>query len=157
MVSEKRSLVASRWSLVKTVYLGLGSNLGDKRKNIKEAIKLLRREVKVIKVSLLYKTKPVGYADQPDFINAVAEIKTNLTPLRLLRLAKDIEKKMGREKNFRNGPRLIDIDILLFEGKTIKTSQLVIPHPQMCRRSFVLDPLREIAPALDRKIFKWKK
>ena len=118
---------------------------------------MLRKEVSVAKISSFYETTPVGYADQPDFINAVAEIKTNLPPLLLLRLAKDIEKKMGRKKTFPNGPRIIDIDVLLYEGKAIKTRQLVIPHPQMYHRSFVLGPLHEIAPALDRKIFKWKK
>ncbi len=155
MVKEKLSLFASpaqqalagrRWSLVKTVYLGLGSNLGNREKNIREAIKLLRKEVRITKISSFYKTKPVGYADQPDFINAAAEIKTNLPPLQLLRLTKEIEKKLGRKKTFQNGPRIIDIDILLYNDEIIKTKNLVIPHLAMHRRWFVLKPLTEIAP-----------
>lgn len=126
--------------------MGLGSNLGNKKKYIRETIKLLCKEVSVTKISSFYETKPVGYADQPDFINAVAEIETNLTPLRLLRMAKDIEKKMGRKKTFRNGPRVIDIDILLYNDRIIKTKELIIPHPAMHRRWFVLKPLAEIAP-----------
>lgn len=132
----------------KMVYLGLGSNLGNKRKNVREAIKLLRLYVIVTKISSFYETKPVGYADQPDFINAVAEIKTNLTPRQLLRVVKDIEQKMGRKKTFQNGPRIIDIDILLYNDKIIKTKKLIIPHPAIHRRWFVLKPLDEIAPQL---------
>ncbi len=141
----------------RTVYLGLGSNLGDKRKNIRNAVKLLREHVKVIKVSSLYKTKPVGYTDQPDFLNAVLEIKTSVAPSGLLRIVKAIEKKMGRRRTFRNGPRVIDIDILLYEGRRVKTSRLTIPHPRLNEREFVLAPLREIGPRLDKKVFKWKK
>ncbi|MDD5131562.1 MAG: 2-amino-4-hydroxy-6-hydroxymethyldihydropteridine diphosphokinase [bacterium] len=143
--------------VIKTIYLGLGTNLGNKRKNIKEAIRLLRRDVKIVKVSSLYKTKPVGYLDQPDFLNAVAEIKTSLTPLQLLRQVKSIERIMGRTRTARWGPRLIDIDILLYEGKKIKHSKLIIPHPQINKRNFVLKPLKEIAPALNRKVFRWEK
>ena len=137
--------------------MGLGSNLGARKTNIRRALKLLREKVAIIKVSSFYLTKPVGYADQPDFINAAAEIKTALSPLRLLRLLKSIEKKIGRQKTFRNGPRVIDIDILLYEGRAIRTKQLTIPHPQIDRRDFVLRPLREIAPTLDKKVYRWKK
>ncbi|MBI5554596.1 MAG: 2-amino-4-hydroxy-6-hydroxymethyldihydropteridine diphosphokinase [Elusimicrobia bacterium] len=146
MAKVKQLLVAGRWSLVKTAYLGLGSNIGNKRENIKEAIRLLRQEVKIAKMSSYYKTKPVGYADQPDFINVAIEIKTNLTPLQLLRMVKDIEKKIGRKKTFQNGPRIIDIDILIYYDEIMKTKKLVIPHPDMHRRWFVLKPLAEIAP-----------
>ncbi len=142
---------------VKTVYLGLGTNLGNKRNNLKEAVRLLRREVKIVKVSSLYKTKPVGYLDQPDFLNAVVAAKTSLTPLQLLKQVKAIEKIMGRVKSVPWGPRLIDIDILLYEGKKVNHSRLIIPHPQINKRGFVLKPLKEIAPALDRKVFKWEK
>ena len=140
-----------------TVYLGLGSNLGDKRKNLRRAVKLLRQRVKIIKVSSLYETKPVGHTDQPDFLNAVLAAETGIAPTPLLRLVKSIEKKIGRRRTFRNGPRVIDIDILLYEGRKVKTKRLTIPHPRMYARDFVLRPLREIAPRLDKKVFKWKK
>jgi len=157
MVIIRQLRVASCGLRVKTVYLGLGTNLGNKRNNLKEAVRLLRREVKIVKVSSLYKTKPVGYLDQPDFLNAVVAAKTSLTPLQLLKQVKAIEKIMGRVKSVPWGPRLIDIDILLYEGKKVNHSRLIIPHPQINKRGFVLKPLKEIAPALDRKVFKWEK
>ncbi|MDD5491783.1 MAG: 2-amino-4-hydroxy-6-hydroxymethyldihydropteridine diphosphokinase [bacterium] len=132
----------------KTVYLGLGTNIGNKRKNIREAVRLLRRDVKIVKVSSLYKSKPVGYLEQPDFLNAVLEIKTSLTPRQLLKQVKAIERTMGRVKTVRWGSRLIDIDILLYDNKVIKTKKLVIPHSSMHCRWFVLKPLAEIAPQL---------
>lgn len=157
MVALKNSKLQIPNAKLSIVYLGLGSNLGNKRKNIKEALRLLRRDVKIIKVSSLYKTKPVGYLDQPDFLNAVAEIATSLTPLQLLKQVKSIERIIGRTKTVRWGPRLIDIDILLYEGQKIKHSKLIIPHPQINKRNFVLNPLKEIAPALNRKVFRWEK
>jgi 2-amino-4-hydroxy-6-hydroxymethyldihydropteridine diphosphokinase len=157
MVMKQRSAVSGQRSVNRTVYLGLGTNIGNKRKNIKEAIRLLRREVKIAKVSSLYKTKPVGYLDQPDFLNAVIEAKTSLTPLQLLKRIKTIEKIVGRTKTLRWGPRLIDIDILLYEGKKVNHNKLIIPHPQISKRNFVLKPLKEIAPALNRKVFQWEK
>lgn len=140
-----------------TIYLGLGSNLGNKRKNIKKAIKLLKEKVTVKKISSFYRTKPVGYLDQPYFINAVIEIQTDFLPYELLKLVKSIEKELGRKKTFRWGPRLIDIDILLYQGKKLKSKILTIPHPHIFQRDFVLKPLKEIAPDLDEKVFKWKK
>ncbi|MDD5258484.1 MAG: 2-amino-4-hydroxy-6-hydroxymethyldihydropteridine diphosphokinase [bacterium] len=156
MVNVKQSRVTGRGSRVKIVYLGLGTNLGNKKKNIKEAIRLLRRETKVLKVSSFYKTKPVGYLDQPDFLNAVAEIKTSLTPLQLLKQVKVIEKSLGRIKSVHWGPRLIDIDILLYNNKIIRTKKLVIPHLDLERRWFILKPLTEIAPEMIHPVLKKK-
>jgi 2-amino-4-hydroxy-6-hydroxymethyldihydropteridine diphosphokinase len=141
----------------RTVYLGLGANLGPRKTNIRKALKLLREKVEIVKVSSLYQTAPVGYTDQPDFINAAAEIRTVFSPRQLLRLLKQVEKNIGRVKTFRNGPRHIDIDILLYEGESVITKKLTIPHPQINNRDFVLRPLREIAPRLDKKVFRWKK
>lgn len=141
-----------------TVYLGLGSNLGRKRKNIRIALTELEKyDIKVVKVSSLRTTKPVGYEDQPDFVNAVAEIKTIVSPRKLLRIVKKIEKDMGRKRTRRWGPRLIDIDILLYGDRTMNTACLTLPHPRLADRSFVLEPLREIAPKKYKKVILWKK
>jgi 2-amino-4-hydroxy-6-hydroxymethyldihydropteridine diphosphokinase len=130
------------------VFLGLGSNLGDRAKNIRRAVRLVGSigRTRVVSVSSLYETEPVGYADQPDFINAAVEIETVLTPRELLCEIKGIERSMGRKKTFRFGPRVIDIDILLFGNLTVDEPDLVIPHPRMLERRFVLMPLVEIAP-----------
>jgi 2-amino-4-hydroxy-6-hydroxymethyldihydropteridine diphosphokinase len=130
------------------VFLGLGSNLGDRAKNIRRAVELIGSigGTRVVSVSSLYETEPVGYADQPDFINAATEIETALTPRGLLCEIKGIERSMGRKETFRFGPRLIDIDILLFGDLIVDEPDLVIPHPRMLERRFVLVPLVEIAP-----------
>ena len=131
-------------------FLGLGSNLGDKEANIRESLERLSHHpgVRVEKVSSLYETAPVGFTDQPDFLNAAAEIETNLEPMDLLCITSDIEKKMGRVRNFRWGPRVIDIDVLLYDDVLLDTPELVIPHPRMYERAFVMVPLAEIAPDL---------
>lgn len=131
-----------------TVYLGLGSNVGDRENFIHQAIQELDAdpEIQVTKVSSFIETDPVGVTDQPKFINAVAEIKTTKSPRGLLIFVKRIEVNLGRQKRERWGPREIDIDILLYGDLTIQERDLEIPHPRMRERSFVLDPLREIAP-----------
>lgn len=128
-------------------YIGLGSNLGDKVRNIREALQLLesRKGVKVIKVSSLYETIPVGYSNQPNFINAVVAVQTDKPPDELLAIAKAIEAELGRQKSFRWGPRLIDLDILLYDNLTYKSAKLKLPHPEVKNRAFVLVPLAEIA------------
>jgi 2-amino-4-hydroxy-6-hydroxymethyldihydropteridine diphosphokinase len=131
-----------------TAYLGLGTNLGNKKKNLQEALRLLRQHVTVRKVSSFYDTTPVGYTAQDNFINAVCEVTTSLSPGKLLVLVKNMEKNMGRVPNFINGPRIIDIDILLYNNQIINTSELIIPHSRMIERAFVLIPLAEIAPEL---------
>ena len=132
---------------MKQVYLGLGTNIGDRQANLSRALKLLGERLKIEKVSSIYETEPVGYADQPKFLNAVCSVKTNIGPLQLLSLVKGIEANMGREAGFRNGPRSIDIDIILYSDMSMIDPELTIPHPRMNERAFVLIPLMEIAPA----------
>jgi 2-amino-4-hydroxy-6-hydroxymethyldihydropteridine diphosphokinase len=128
-------------------YIGIGSNLGNRRYNCLKAIELLRQGgLRVSKVSLLYETEPWGVRGQPRFINMAAEIETDLPPRKLLALLKAIEKRMGRIKAEQWGPRRIDLDILLYDDITLNTDGLTIPHPLMHERTFVLEPLSEIAP-----------
>ena len=132
------------------VFLSLGSNLGDRESNIGKALDLLARDhhIRVERVSSMYETKPVGFTDQPDFINAVALVDTDLSAADLLHAILDVEQEMGRERNLRWSPRVIDIDILTYDGLRIDTEELTIPHPRMMERAFVLAPLAEIAPDL---------
>lgn len=130
------------------IWLGLGSNLGDKRANIARALDLLAATCRVIRVSSLYKTDPVGFKDQDWFLNCVAKADTKLGPAALLEALKSIEQEMGRKERVRNGPRVIDLDILLYEDRTFDEDGLVIPHPRLHERLFVLAPLSEIAPSL---------
>lgn len=126
-------------------YLGLGSNLGNRRENLKKAISLLKEEgVKILKKSKVMQTAPVGYKDQPDFLNQVIKVETELAPFQLLKTVKMIEKKMGRKKTFRWGPRVIDIDILLYNGVKINTKMLTIPHREIKNRDFLLILLKEV-------------
>lgn len=135
------------------VYLGLGSNLGERAHNIEAAISHLREKVAVDAISSLYETEPVGYAAQPRFLNAVCAGTTELSPEALLALVKDIEAQMGRKPTFRYGPRLIDIDILFYDGLILETPALTIPHPRLRERAFVLVPLLELAPQLRHPVF----
>lgn len=127
------------------VFLGLGSNLGDRERNLDRALEYLRERLRVLKVSKIYDTDPIGNTDQPRFLNLVCEVNTRLSPEGLLTLAKGIETKMGR-KSKTGEPRPIDIDILLYGELVVKTPELEIPHPRMAEREFVLVPLAEIAP-----------
>ncbi|MGC8873946.1 MAG: GTP cyclohydrolase MptA [Chloroflexia bacterium] len=137
-----------------TVFLGLGANLGDRQTNLVQALQHLRSKAQIEKVSSLYETKPVGYLDQPDFLNLVCQIQTELEPLDLLRFLKQIEQRMGRQPTFRDGPRPIDIDILLYDDLVLETPELTIPHPRMAGRAFVLVPLAEIAPDVVHPVLK---
>jgi 2-amino-4-hydroxy-6-hydroxymethyldihydropteridine diphosphokinase len=130
------------------VYFCLGSNLGDRQANLDRALDLLSQRVRIDKVSSVYDTEPVGLIDQPRFLNLVCRIYTTLTPAGLLTLIKGIEQKMGRTPAGRNAPRPIDIDILFYGNQVIQTPDLVIPHPRLVERAFVLVPLSEIAPHL---------
>ncbi|GEM_PF-363297 len=133
---------------ISTFYLGLGSNLGDRKTNICKAMAMLDEKVRIELVSSLYETEPWGYADQPMFLNVVCRATGGLGPRDLLALAKDIEKRLGREPSFRNAPRLIDIDILVYDNMIIDEPDLVVPHPRLAERGFALIPLAEIAPEL---------
>lgn len=129
-----------------TVYLALGSNIGDRRAHLAAALQRLREVVEITALSSVYETEPVGYSDQPRFLNIALQGRTMLSPEELLRYAKKIEEVLGRQPTFRNGPRPIDIDILLFDDQHIVRDELTIPHPRMTERAFVLVPLAEIAP-----------
>jgi 2-amino-4-hydroxy-6-hydroxymethyldihydropteridine diphosphokinase len=132
-----------------TVYLSLGSNLGDREANLRAAIAALPLAgVRVRQVSSLYETEPVDYLDQPWFLNCVVEAETNLEPHALLRVLHAIEAQLGNKKDFAKGPRKIDLDILLYGSEMIATADLQVPHPRMLQRRFVLAPLNEIAPHL---------
>ena len=131
------------------VYLGLGSNEGDRLANLRGAAQRLHAEVTFISFSSVYETEPVGFADQPWFLNAVLEGYTELSPAELLRLALDIEEALGRERSIPNGPRTIDIDILLYGDERIESPALTIPHPRLTERGFTLCPLTEIAPLVE--------
>ncbi len=127
------------------VFIGIGSNIGDRKENIKKAIKLLGKEgCKIEKISKIIETVPVGGPPQPKFLNAAIKIKTDLSPPRLLNKLKKIEKVMGRKRTVRWGPRIIDLDILLYDKLTLKTKKLTIPHPRMWQREFVLKPLSSL-------------
>jgi 2-amino-4-hydroxy-6-hydroxymethyldihydropteridine diphosphokinase len=130
------------------VMLAFASNLGDRCANLHLALKEISSQVSILKTSSIYETPPWGFIEQPVFLNQVISGKTTLSPHELLAFIKDIEQEMGRVKNFQNGPRLIDIDILLFGEQMINTADLTIPHPRMLERGFVLLPLAEIEPDL---------
>ena len=133
----------------KRVYLSLGSNLGEREKNLAQALEALEREHIAIEArSSIYETEPQDVADQPWFLNMVVRGRTKLFPLQLLATVKRIERKLGRPSGagVRRGPRVVDIDILLFEETVMETPELTIPHPRMAQRRFVLEPLLEIEP-----------
>jgi len=130
------------------VYLGLGSNMGNRQDNLDKAIGFLSQRLRVGKVSSVYETEPVGNPNQPRFLNLVCQVYTTLAPRELLNLAKGIESKLGRVPSQSNAPRPIDIDILFYGDQVIETPELVIPHPRLVERAFVLVPLAEIAPDL---------
>jgi 2-amino-4-hydroxy-6-hydroxymethyldihydropteridine diphosphokinase len=132
------------------VFLGLGGNLGDPAAAMAAALRILDadRGTQVVAVSSIYRTPPWGKTDQPDFLNAVAELRTSHSPRALLALCLDAELALKRERRERWGPRIIDIDVLLFGDRTLHETGLDIPHPRMLERAFVLAPLAEIAPDL---------
>ena len=129
-------------------YLGFGANLGDRKKNLAQAVNALnsRPDLAVLRTSGIYETEPWGLTDQPKFLNMVAEIATSISPSELLERVKKLEKDMGREDGTRLGPRLIDIDILLLEDQVVDEPELIIPHASLHLRAFVLVPLAELAP-----------
>ena len=135
---------------MKLAYLSLGSNIGDKKKYLYDAIKLLDgyKGIRIVKLSSLYETSPWGYTEQDLFMNLVVLIETSLSPVDLLDCCQFIEQELGRVRLIKWGPRVIDVDILLFEDETINTERLTIPHPFMTERDFVMIPLCEIAKDL---------
>ena len=132
-----------------TAYVALGSNLGDKEANLRRALELVQqRGVEVVKTSSFICTEPYGVTDQPQFLNGVCEVRTSLDPLELLQTLLEIEQEMGRVRLRHWGERNIDLDLLLYEDVVMDTPELILPHPDMQNRDFVLLPLAEIAPEL---------
>lgn len=138
-------------------YIGIGSNIGNRRKNILLSLKFLNLidDINIKQCSRIYETKPWGYEKQRDFFNAVMEVETNLSPEKLLAELKKTEKRMGRKKNRRWGPRVIDLDILFYGKRIVKhRDNLIIPHDELHKREFVLKPLVEIASGLKHPVLK---
>ncbi|AHF05741.1 2-amino-4-hydroxy-6-hydroxymethyldihydropteridine diphosphokinase [Desulfitobacterium metallireducens] len=131
-------------------YLSIGGNLGDRGQNLTEVSRRVREhpKIKLTKKSSIYETKPWGKLDQPDFWNQVLEIETELSPLDLLDVCQNIENELGRKRIVHWGPRTVDIDILTYDNRVYENERLILPHPRMEERAFVLVPLREIAPKL---------
>ncbi len=139
--------ISGKIGKMERVYLLLGTNIGDLKENLTTAIdELNKNNIRVIKKSKIYRTKPWGKAEQPDFLNMALEVETSYSPQRLLQKIKEIEEKMKREKTERWGPRIIDIDILFYGTETINEPELTIPHPHFFKRAFAIIPLAEIAP-----------
>ncbi|QHW35126.1 2-amino-4-hydroxy-6-hydroxymethyldihydropteridine diphosphokinase [Paenibacillus rhizovicinus] len=127
-------------------YIALGSNVGDRAKLLQDALLMLERhpDIKVLRVSAVYETEPVGYTDQPAFLNMAAALDTSLSPLQLLRAMLGMELQLGRTRDVRWGPRTIDLDLLLYEGVAMSGEELTLPHPRMMERAFVLVPLSDV-------------
>jgi len=130
------------------VYLGLGSNLGDRQENLDRALDLLSQRLGALQISSVYDTEPIGNINQPRFLNMVCQAYTGLAPMELLTLVKGIELKIGRAPGKPDAPRPIDVDILFYGDQVLEAPELVIPHPKLTERAFVLVPLDEIAPDL---------
>ncbi len=130
------------------IYLALGTNLGDRPANLRAAIVALAPQVRVTAESRIYETEPWGFTEQPSFLNMAIRAETDLPPAELLAFLKRLESDLGRVPTFRNGPRLIDIDILFYDDLILDTPPLVIPHPRLHERDFVLVPLADLAPDL---------
>ena len=136
-----------------TAYIALGSNLGERRNTILRAIDMCKEKgIAVINVSSLIEADPAGGPPQEKFINGVMEVETDRSPQELLSILLEIEKSLGRVRSIKNGPRTIDLDILLYDEINLESEELVIPHPRMLERDFVMKPLEEIAPHKMRKI-----
>ncbi len=131
-----------------TVYLGLGGNLGDRDANLARALELLEERLGIDAVSSVYESEPVGYTAQPEFLNLVVRVKTALSPRHLLEVLQGVERVLGRERHFRNAPRVIDVDLLLYDGQVLDEPGLTVPHPRMLERDFVMRPLIEMDPKL---------
>lgn len=135
-------------------YIALGSNQGDRKKYLTEARAALRKKCTLLKESPIYETKPVGMKQHPHFYNQVVKVETTLTPPLLLKFLLGIEKKLGRRRTETNAPRNIDLDLLFYDDEIIEQEELIIPHPRLHERSFVLKPLLDIARDYCHPIFK---
>lgn len=136
-------------------YLSLGSNLGNRAQYLEKALKYLElHTIKVLQTSNLYETEPVGFTEQPWFLNQVIQIQTELSPQKLLNILQKAEKNAGRMRSILWGPRTLDIDILFYNNEIIKTDKLIVPHPLLHERKFVLQPLTDIAPHFHHPVFQ---
>jgi 2-amino-4-hydroxy-6-hydroxymethyldihydropteridine diphosphokinase len=134
---------------LKTIYLSIGSNIGDRESHLRAAIEqLASEELRILRVSPIYETEPQEVTDQRWFLNVVVEAETSLFPMRLLTRVRRVERALGRVRTVPKGPRTIDIDILMYESNVVRTPKLVIPHPRMAVRRFVLAPLADLNPDL---------
>lgn len=140
--------------MVHTIFLSLGSNLGDRLNNLQDAIRYLPPKVQPLSQSRIYETDPWGYTDQPAFLNLVIKAHTELSPKKLLAYIKKMEGVLGRKISFHYGPRVIDLDILFYDDLVLDSPELTIPHPQLTERAFVLIPLAELAPDLVHPVIK---
>jgi 2-amino-4-hydroxy-6-hydroxymethyldihydropteridine diphosphokinase len=145
---------AGHSAISSVAYLSLGSNVGEREEQLREAISRLGAAGRVVAASSFYETEPVEFTQQPWFLNCAIALETNQTPEQLMALILRIEEEMGRRRVQKKGPRTIDIDILLFGGNIIDSPDLTIPHPAMHQRRFVLEPLAEIAPDVQHPVFK---
>ena len=139
---------------MKTIFIALGTNLGDRLANLRAAIESLAPDVSVVKESTIYETPPWGFTEQPAFLNMVIQAETSLNPRALLDYLKKREDELGRVKNFRNGPRQIDLDILFYDDLVLDEEKLTLPHPRLHERAFVLVPLADIAPEFEHPLLK---
>jgi len=130
------------------VYLSIGTNIGNRYENLQHAIELLmaKEGVEVVRISSIYETAAIGYTDQADFLNIAVYIRTSYSSSEMLKICQAVENELGRVREFRWGPRIIDLDILLYNHENIETESLLVPHPRMYERAFVLVPLIEITP-----------
>jgi len=128
------------------VLLGLGANLGDPLRQLREAVARLGAIIDEIRLSSVYRTEPVGHRDQPDFYNLVLRGRTGLSPEELLRAVLEVERELGRERSFPNAPRVIDVDVLAYGDRVMRSASLTLPHPGIAHRGFVLHPLAEVVP-----------
>lgn len=149
MITSKTEMRNEEFNSTDRIYLGLGSNLGEREANLGEAARRIEElGFTVIRASSIYETEPVGYLDQPWFLNQVIEIESasTIAAVELLKSLLDIEREMGRQRNKRDGPRLIDLDLLLYGDLILSQVEIILPHPRLHLRRFVLVPLAEIAP-----------
>jgi 2-amino-4-hydroxy-6-hydroxymethyldihydropteridine diphosphokinase len=140
---------------MRTAYLSLGSNVGERERMLSEALRLLESPgLQVARVSPVYETEPQDFKNQPWFLNLVVEVRTALFPMQLLTRVRKIERELGRKRTVNKGPRSIDIDILLYSESVIDSKDLVVPHPRMAERRFVLQPLADLAPDLRHPVLR---
>ena len=134
-------------------YVGIGSNSGDREENIRKSVDLMGKKCRILKISSLYETEPLGYSNQGWFLNCAVKVTTSMSPEELLEFLQSIEKNLGRVRAIKNGPRTIDLDILFYGNIIINKNSLIVPHPRLQERLFVLEPLLDISPDFAHPIF----